>query len=232
MAAHQNALKFQQGVPSRCPLNAQWLLHNVTLCLVPAVRALKMHGGGPAVTAGKPLDHAYKSENVELVQKGCCNLAKHIENCKKYGMPVVVAMNKFATDTDAELAAVREAAIQAGEKLCPTPAGVVCNSSSKQSLISLVCRGRGCSGMRAPCQGRCWGCRPRPCGHGGLQGGRNLQILVSPAEVHQGEEAEPSSPAGLGSGAADSLNGHSLTPPLQGGSAADGFVQASHQSGN
>ena len=104
---------------------------------MPAVRALKMHGGGPAVTAGKPLDHAYKSENVELVQKGCCNLAKHIENCKKYGMPVVVAMNKFATDTDAELAAVREAAIQAGEKLCPTPAGVVCNSSSKQSLISL-----------------------------------------------------------------------------------------------
>ena len=41
-----------------------------------AVRALKMHGGGPPVTAGKPLDQAYKSENVELVQKGCCNLVK------------------------------------------------------------------------------------------------------------------------------------------------------------
>lgn len=82
--------------------------------LVATVRALKMHGGGPVVTAGKPLDHAYKSENVELVQKGCCNLAKHIENCQKYGMPVVVALNKFATDTDAELAAVREAATQAG----------------------------------------------------------------------------------------------------------------------
>ena len=43
---------------------------------VAAVRALKMHGGGPPVTAGKPLDQAYKNENVELVQKGCCNLVK------------------------------------------------------------------------------------------------------------------------------------------------------------
>ena len=41
-----------------------------------AVRALKMHGGGPPVTAGKPLDQTYKSENVELVQMGCCNLVK------------------------------------------------------------------------------------------------------------------------------------------------------------
>ena len=104
-------------MPSRCSQNAQRLPDNNKLCLVHAVRALKMHGGGPPVTAGKPLDHAYKNENVELVQKGCCNLAKHIENCRKYGMPVVVAMNKFATDTDAELAAVREAAVQAGESL-------------------------------------------------------------------------------------------------------------------
>ena len=44
---------------------------------VAAVRALKMHGGGPPVTAGKPLDQTYKSENVELVQKGCCNLVKY-----------------------------------------------------------------------------------------------------------------------------------------------------------
>lgn len=46
------------------------------LCKLAAVRALKMHGGGPPVTAGKPLDQTYKSENVELVQKGCCNLVK------------------------------------------------------------------------------------------------------------------------------------------------------------
>ena len=79
-----------------------------------AVRALKMHGGGPAVTAGKPLDHAYTNEDAVLVKAGCCNLARHISNTRKYGVPVVVAINKFATDTEAELAAVREAALEAG----------------------------------------------------------------------------------------------------------------------
>ena len=117
MQGGRRRLSFRQGVPSRRPSNAWRLPHNVVLCSPSAVRALKMHGGGPPVTAGKPLDHAYKNENVDLVQKGCCNLAKHIKNCKKYGMPVVVAMNKFATDTDAELAAVREAAMQAGGRL-------------------------------------------------------------------------------------------------------------------
>ena len=130
-------------MPSRCPSNAWRLPPAVILCWPPAVRALKMHGGGPAVTAGKPLDHTYKSENVELVQKGCCNLAKHIENCKKYGMPVVVAMNKFATDTDAELAAVREAAIQAGESLLQSartclPSGVLCAACLPASCSRLT----------------------------------------------------------------------------------------------
>lgn len=82
--------------------------------IVATVRALKMHGGGPAVVAGKPLDHTYKSENVELVRKGCCNLVKHIENTKTYGVNVVVAVNAFATDTEDELQAVRQAAIAAG----------------------------------------------------------------------------------------------------------------------
>lgn len=82
--------------------------------IVATVRALKMHGGGPPVVAGRPLDHAYKSENVELVSRGCCNLVRHIQNTKRYGMPVVVCINKFATDTDNELAAVKAAALAAG----------------------------------------------------------------------------------------------------------------------
>lgn len=86
---------------------------HVGLCVC-AVRALKMHGGGPVVTAGKPLDHAYTNENTDLVKAGCCNLARHIANTRKYGVPVVVAINKFAADTEAELAAVREAALEAG----------------------------------------------------------------------------------------------------------------------
>jgi formate--tetrahydrofolate ligase len=82
--------------------------------IVATVRALKMHGGGPEVVAGRPLDHAYKTENLELLRKGCVNMAKHIENTKLYGVNVVVAVNAFATDTADELAAVKEAAIAAG----------------------------------------------------------------------------------------------------------------------
>ncbi|KAK8965780.1 hypothetical protein KSP40_PGU015829 [Platanthera guangdongensis] len=82
--------------------------------IVATVRALKMHGGGPEVVAGRPLDHAYLNENAVLVEAGCANLAKHISNTKAYGVNVVVAINRFATDTDAEIDSVRNAAIAAG----------------------------------------------------------------------------------------------------------------------
>ncbi|CAN4089728.1 unnamed protein product [Withania somnifera] len=60
--------------------------------IVATVRALKMHGGGPQVTAGKPLDSAYVTENLALVEAGCVNLARHISNTKSYGVNVVVAL--------------------------------------------------------------------------------------------------------------------------------------------
>jgi formate--tetrahydrofolate ligase len=82
--------------------------------IVATIRALKMHGGGPDVVAGKPLDKAYLEENVALVEAGCVNLVKHIENTKGYGVNVVVAINKFATDSDAEMCVVRDAALRAG----------------------------------------------------------------------------------------------------------------------
>jgi len=82
--------------------------------IVASVRALKMHGGGPKVVAGKPLDAAYKQEDMELLKKGLPNLVQHVENARKFGVPVVVAVNTFATDTPAELELVREAAIKAG----------------------------------------------------------------------------------------------------------------------
>lgn len=94
--------------------------------LVATVRALKMHGGGPPVSAGKPLDHAYKTEDVELVRAGCCNLRRHIENIAKFGVPVVVAVNRFATDTEAEMQAVREEALAAGAE-----DAVVCEHHAK-----------------------------------------------------------------------------------------------------
>lgn len=82
--------------------------------IVATILALKMHGGGPPVTAGKPLDRAYVTENVALVEAGCANLVRHIKNTKAYGVNVVVAVNVFSTDTDAEIGAVRYAALAAG----------------------------------------------------------------------------------------------------------------------
>ncbi len=82
--------------------------------LVATVRALKMHGGGPTVKAGAPLAPEYTEENLELLQAGMPNLEAHIENAMKFGIPVVVAVNSFKDDTDAEVELVRKAAIEAG----------------------------------------------------------------------------------------------------------------------
>ncbi|XP_060687034.1 monofunctional C1-tetrahydrofolate synthase, mitochondrial isoform X1 [Hemiscyllium ocellatum] len=71
--------------------------------LVATIRALKMHGGGPNVTAGKPLSKEYTEENLKLVTDGCCNLQKQIEIAQLFGIPVVVAVNVFKTDTEAEI---------------------------------------------------------------------------------------------------------------------------------
>jgi formyltetrahydrofolate synthetase len=82
--------------------------------LVSTVRALKMHGGGPRVVPGKPLDKAYVEENLELLEAGLPNLLQHIENALKFGVPVVVAINRFKDDTDAEIALIRERAKETG----------------------------------------------------------------------------------------------------------------------
>ncbi|MDP9052942.1 MAG: formate--tetrahydrofolate ligase [Acidobacteriota bacterium] len=82
--------------------------------LVATIRALKMHGGGPEVVAGQPLAHAYTEENPDLLEKGCGNLVRLIGNARAFGIPVVVAVNRFATDTDAEVDLVRRLAKAAG----------------------------------------------------------------------------------------------------------------------
>ncbi|MBN1345462.1 MAG: formate--tetrahydrofolate ligase [Phycisphaerae bacterium] len=82
--------------------------------LVATIRALKMHGGGPKVTPGKPLANEYVTKNIKLVEKGVCNMVRCIEIAKMFGVPVVVAVNAFPTDTDEELELVRKAAADAG----------------------------------------------------------------------------------------------------------------------
>ncbi len=82
--------------------------------LVATIRALKMHGGGPKVVAGAPLAPEYTEENLELLEAGCSNLNAHIENALRFGVPVVVAINRFKDDTDNEVELVRKLALEAG----------------------------------------------------------------------------------------------------------------------
>ncbi|SJM86445.1 probable C-1-tetrahydrofolate synthase, mitochondrial [Zygosaccharomyces bailii] len=85
-----------------------------TVVLVATVRALKMHGGAPDVKPGQPLPEEYVKEDVQLVAQGCANLCKQISNVRQFGVPVVVAINRFQADTDAEVDAIKSAALKAG----------------------------------------------------------------------------------------------------------------------
>ncbi len=84
--------------------------------IVATVRALKMHGGVGKIIAGKPLDPALNQENVAAVEAGAQNLAKQIENVLAFGIPAVVAINKFPTDTPAEHEAIKRVALAAGAR--------------------------------------------------------------------------------------------------------------------
>ena len=84
--------------------------------LVATVRALKAHGGAPAVKAGLPLDPVYTSENLELLEKGCDNLLAHIDIIRRSGVQPVVCLNAFYTDTEAERALVKKVAESAGAR--------------------------------------------------------------------------------------------------------------------
>jgi len=84
--------------------------------IVATVRALKMHGGVGRIVAGKPLDPALLENNPEGVRRGAANLAKQIENVRSYGVPVVVAINIFPTDTAEEIQAIKDVSLAAGAR--------------------------------------------------------------------------------------------------------------------
>ena len=121
--------------------------------LVATIRALKMHGGGPKVVAGKPLAHEYTQENLELLEKGCSNLLKHIENARKFGIPVVVGVNRFKDDT------------AGGNRAGP---------EARQGSRSRRCRGQQPLGGRRRGRGRAGQRRGR-----GLQEAEQVQIPLS-----------------------------------------------------
>ncbi len=82
--------------------------------LVATIRALKMHGGLGKVIAGKPLPPELRTENLEALEKGFVNLEAHIGIAKKFGVPVVVAVNRFTDDTDNEVKLLERLAVEAG----------------------------------------------------------------------------------------------------------------------
>jgi methylenetetrahydrofolate dehydrogenase (NADP+)/methenyltetrahydrofolate cyclohydrolase/formyltetrahydrofolate synthetase len=84
--------------------------------LTTTVRALKMHGGGPKVVAGIPLDNAYTKEDLGLLEKGIPNMEHHINTIRLSGINPVVCINTFQTDTKEELSMIKRYAEKAGAR--------------------------------------------------------------------------------------------------------------------
>ena len=82
--------------------------------VVATIRALKMHGGGPAVVAGRPLPKEYTEKNIDLLEKGTANLFHHVNNVKKSGIKPVVCINRFSTDTEEEIALLKRLCAEQG----------------------------------------------------------------------------------------------------------------------
>jgi len=85
--------------------------------IVCSIRALKAHSNRFKVVAGRPLDKELVKENIPALEEGICNLAKQIENVRAFGVPVVVAINKFDSDTEREIDFVKKRAFELGAEL-------------------------------------------------------------------------------------------------------------------
>ena len=118
--------------------------------VVATVRALKMHGGVGKIVAGKPLDPALLEENVEAVRTGASNLAAHIEIVRKFGIPAVVAINAFPTDTPAEVEAIREVALAAGARDAVVATHFVDGGAGRGDLAEAVWAATRGPGARVP----------------------------------------------------------------------------------
>jgi len=102
---------FEKFANIKCRYSGQY---PDAVVIVATVRALKSHSGKYTIVAGKPLDPGLLAEDLDGLAAGMVNLEKHIENVNKFGVPAVVCVNAFATDTPAEIDMIRERAIAAG----------------------------------------------------------------------------------------------------------------------
>lgn len=115
------------------------------IVLVCSVRALKIHSGIYKMTAGKPLEKRITKENLEAVVDGCSNLEKQIDNARLYGVPCIVAINRFSHDTEKELAAVKRRALASGAFDCVVSECYKYGSKGGGELAGAVteaCRGK------------------------------------------------------------------------------------------
>lgn len=110
-AASSSDIGLEKFMDIKCRVSG--LMPNAVV-LVATLRALKMHGGVGKVVAGKPLPEDLYKENLHALEKGAANLLKHIENVRTFGVPVIVAINRFPHDTDRELARVEQLSRDAG----------------------------------------------------------------------------------------------------------------------
>jgi len=104
---------FEKFADVKCPLSG--LKPDVSV-LVATIRSLKMHGGGPQVTPGRPISDEYYKNNPKLVEAGIENLLHHINTVKKTGLTPVICLNSFDSDTKEEIRIVRDAVEAAGAK--------------------------------------------------------------------------------------------------------------------
>ncbi len=117
--------------------------------VVATLRALKMHGGVGRVVAGKPLDPALSAEDPAAVRRGAENLAQQVANVTRHGVPCVVAVNGYPTDTPAELEAVREVGLAAGARAVVTATHFVDGGAGAEELAQAVLEA-----LEAPCEFR------------------------------------------------------------------------------
>ncbi|MGH2586782.1 MAG: formate--tetrahydrofolate ligase, partial [Dehalococcoidia bacterium] len=109
-------LGFEKMVDIKCRHSGLRVDAAVVVC---TVRAMKMHSGRFRIVPGRPLPEEMLREDVNAVEAGIGNLEKHIENVTmQLGVPAVVALNRFGTDAESELAFIRERALAAGARAC------------------------------------------------------------------------------------------------------------------
>jgi formyltetrahydrofolate synthetase len=111
--------------------------------IVCSIRALKAHSGRFKIVAGVPLDTCLANEDIKAIEEGICNLEKQIDNIKQFGIPVVVAINRFSCDTDKEMDFVKQKAKEFGAYDCSVSDVWACGSKGGLELGRAVIKAAG-----------------------------------------------------------------------------------------